>query len=61
MKTFLVPDMHCEHCVKWIEAVFEKAGIPVSVSLAEHTVTADGDADKAFSLLYDLGFSPTEK
>ncbi len=57
-----VPDMHCEHCVKRINAALSEAGIKFSVDLNEKTVTVDGCdhcLKTALSELEDLGFTPT--
>ena len=63
-KIYSVPDMHCEHCVNRINTAFESAGLDFAVSLADHTVSVNGCEhcfQKAFSLLEDLGFTPSEK
>ncbi len=62
-KTILVPDMHCEHCVKRIVKAMEELGLKVEVDLAKTTVTLEGDAlslKTAFEEIYDLGFTPEE-
>ncbi len=65
MSTVLdVPDMHCEMCVKRITDSLTKANLHFSVSLADKTVTIDGDAgavSTAVTELDDLGFPATAK
>ena len=56
-----VPDMHCENCVKRINAALTEAGISFGVNLEEKTVTVDGCEhclSTALSELEDLGFTP---
>ena len=62
-KIILVPDMHCEHCVKRIVKAMEELGVGVEVDLAKTTVTLEGDAlvlKTAVEEIYDLGFTPEE-
>ena len=57
----LVPDMHCENCVKRINHALAAENLNFSVSLEEKTVTVDGCehcVKTAFSEIYDLGFTP---
>ena len=62
-KKLLVPDMHCEHCVKRIVKAMEELGVKAEVDLSKTTVTLEGDAlslKTAFDEIYDLGFTPEE-
>lgn len=59
MTTLKVEDMHCEKCVERISKALDAAGITYTVSLAEKTVTIDGDENlvkTAIEELDDLGF-----
>lgn len=59
MTVLNVPDMHCEHCVKRISDALTAAGIGFAVSLADKTVSIEGDEKvvaAAISELDDLGF-----
>ena len=57
----LVPDMHCENCVKRINNGLNETGIKFSVDLSSKTVEVDGCEHclkTALSELEDLGFTP---
>lgn len=59
MKVLQVPGMHCEHCVARIQQALSAAGLQFEVSLADKTVTVEGDeaaVKLAVSELDDLGF-----
>lgn len=60
----LVPDMHCEHCVKRIDNALKETGINYTINLDSQTVTVDG-CEKCLSTalneIYDLGFTPEVK
>ena len=61
-RKILVPDMHCEACVKRIENALRVAQLNFTVSLEEKTVTVDGCENclnTAIAELEDLGFTPT--
>lgn len=61
MTTISVPDMMCENCVKRITAALTEAKLGFAVTLAEKTVSIDGDnaaVQTALSELEDLGFTP---
>ena len=60
MTTWKVPEMHCENCVKRITNALNALGVQFSVSLADRTVTADGDKKAIVEALDDLGFSAEE-
>ena len=55
--------MHCEKCVERITKAMEREGLKFQVSLADKTVTIDGD-DKAVAtakeVMDDLGFDTVE-
>ena len=56
----LVPDMHCENCVKRINNALGESGIKFSVNLDTKTVEVDGCEhclETAISELNDLGFT----
>ncbi|MBO5021041.1 MAG: heavy-metal-associated domain-containing protein [Clostridia bacterium] len=60
-KNIVVPDMHCENCVRRITEALKKAGIDATVDLNAQTVTVVGCENcfkKAFDEIYDLGFTP---
>ena len=62
-KVILVPDMHCEHCVKRIAKAMEELGVEATVDLQKTTVTLEGEAlslKTAVEEIYDLGFTPEE-
>ena len=64
MNKIFVPDMHCENCVRRINAALTEAGVDATVDLATQTVTVNGCAhcvEKAKNEIYDLGFSPEVK
>lgn len=57
----IVPDMHCENCVKRINNALSETGIKFSVELETKTVTVDGCEHclkTAVTELEDLGFTP---
>ena len=61
MTTISVPDMMCENCVKRITNALTEADLKFEVSLADKTVTVDGNdssVQTAVSELEDLGFTP---
>ncbi len=63
IKTILVPDMHCMHCVKRIESAMEELGVKAQINLEDTTVVLEGDAlsvKTAIDEIYDLGFTPQE-
>jgi copper chaperone len=57
---FNVPDMTCGHCEKTVRAALEDAlpGAPVTVDLARHRVSVDGDAAKAEEAIREAGYEP---
>jgi copper chaperone len=61
MKTFKVPEMHCEHCVARINKALKGAGISHEVDLDKKTVTITDDTEstvkETVELLDDLGFT----
>lgn len=63
MTTLLVPDMHCEHCVKRIGETLDAVNIAHTISLEEKTVAIEDDAavETAISELDDIGFEATVK
>ena len=64
MTILSVPDMHCDNCVRRINAVLDEAGIGHTVSLEARTVAIDGCAhcvETALSELDDIGFPATVK
>ena len=57
-----VPDMHCSKCVERITNALNAAGLKLTVSLEDKTVTIDGsaaDVEKAKAELDDIGFDAT--
>ena len=63
MTTLKVPDMHCSMCVKRITDTLNAVNLKFSVSLADKTVTIDGDeaaVATAKSELDDIGFPVME-
>ncbi len=57
----LVPDMHCENCVKRINNALAETGIKFEVNLDKKTVSVDGCEHclaTALGELEDLGFTP---
>ena len=61
MTKISVPDMMCENCVKRITNALTEADLKFEVSLADKTVTVDGNdssVQTAVSELEDLGFTP---
>ena len=61
MHIFKVEGMHCEMCVKRIEAAFEAEKMHDFINLKEKTVAVESetDAPTVMELLEDLGFEPT--
>ncbi len=63
MTVLKAEDMHCEKCVERITKAMEREGLKFQVSLADKTVTIDGD-DKAVAtakeVMDDLGFDTVE-
>ena len=61
MHIFKVEGMHCEMCVKRIEAAFEAEKMHAFINLKEKTVAVESetDAPTVMGLLEDLGFEPT--
>lgn len=57
---FNVPDMTCGHCEKTVRSALQEVfpGAPVTVDLAAHRVTVDGDAEKAEDAIREAGYSP---
>ena len=57
---FTVPDMTCGHCEKTVRGALEEVlpGAAVTVDLAAHRVTVDGDAAIAEEAIRDAGYSP---
>jgi copper chaperone len=57
---FHVPDMTCGHCEKTVRNALEEVfpGAPVTVELAAHRVTVEGDAAKAEEAIREAGYSP---
>ncbi|TDK37257.1 copper chaperone [Rhizobium deserti] len=57
---FDVTDMTCGHCEKTIRMALEEAlpGAAVTVDLAAHRVTVEGDAAKAEEAIREAGYSP---
>jgi len=56
--------MHCEMCVKRITDALTKTNLTFEVSLAEKTVTVDGDeacVKTAIDELDDLGFEAEKR
>lgn len=60
MSQFFVEDMTCGHCEKAVKAALAEAlpGAAVTVDLAAHTVTVDGDAEKAAMAITEAGYTP---
>ncbi|MCI9866117.1 heavy-metal-associated domain-containing protein [Rhizobium skierniewicense] len=58
--TFTVPDMTCGHCEKTIRGAVADAlpGTDITIDLAAHSVTIDGDAAKAEEAMREAGYSP---
>lgn len=58
--TFTVPDMTCAHCEKTIRGAVTEAlpDADVTIDLAAHRVTIDGDAAKAEEAMREAGYSP---
>ncbi len=59
MTVLNVPDMHCENCVRRITEALNEENLSFSVSLADKTVSVEGDevaVQKATQAMDDLGF-----
>lgn len=59
MTVLHVPDMHCENCVRRITEALNEETLSFSISLAEKTVSVEGDeaaVQKAVEAMDDLGF-----
>ena len=58
--TFTVPDMTCGHCEKTIRGAVSEAlpGAAITIDLAAHSVTIEGDAAKAEEAMREAGYSP---
>jgi copper chaperone len=57
---FTVSDMTCGHCEKTVRAAIEEAlpGAAVTVDLAAHRVTVEGDRAKAEEAIREAGYTP---
>jgi copper chaperone len=57
---FDIADMTCGHCEKTIRTALQEAlpGAAVTVDLAAHRVTVEGDAAKAEEAIREAGYSP---
>lgn len=57
---FTVSDMTCGHCEKTVRGALEDVlpGAPVTIDLASHRVTIDGDAAKAEEAIREAGYTP---
>ncbi len=60
MAAFHVPDMTCGHCVAAIRKALDAAlpGAAAEVSLDDHMVRVEGDANAAIAALREAGYSP---
>jgi copper chaperone len=60
---FTVPDMTCGHCEKTVRGALEEVlpGAAVTVDLAAHRVTVEGDAAKAEDAIREAGYSPEKQ
>jgi copper chaperone len=58
--TFTVSDMTCGHCEKTVRGALEEVlpGAPVTIDLAAHRVTVEGDAAKAEEAIREAGYTP---
>lgn len=63
MKTMLVHDMSCQHCVDRINKILEENNIEANVDLAKREVSISNDSDihKTVELLSDLGYEAALK
>lgn len=62
-RKIIVPDMHCENCVRRINQALSALKIDFSVDLDNKTVVINGCEHcykSAFDEIYDLGFTPQE-
>lgn len=57
---FTVPDMTCGHCEKTVRGALAESlpGAAVSIDLATHKVTVEGDAATAEEAIREAGYSP---
>ena len=57
---FNVSDMTCGHCEKTVRGALAEVlpGAAVTIDLATHTVTVEGDAAKAEEAIREAGYSP---
>lgn len=57
---FHVEDMTCGHCEKAVRAALAEAlpGAAVTVDLATHKVSVEGDAAKAEEAIREAGYTP---
>ncbi|MGE7367983.1 heavy-metal-associated domain-containing protein [Neorhizobium sp. NPDC001467] len=57
---FTIPDMTCSHCEKTVRNALGNAlpDAAVSIDLASHRVTIEGDAAKAEEAIRGAGYSP---
>jgi copper chaperone len=58
--SFTVADMTCGHCEKTVRGALEEAfpGAAVTIDLATHRVSVEGDAAKAAEAIREAGYSP---
>jgi copper chaperone len=57
---FTVSDMTCGHCENTVRGALSETlpGAAVTIDLATHTVTVEGDAAKAEEAIREAGYSP---
>lgn len=57
---FNVPDMTCGHCERTVRGALSEAlpAASVTVDLATHRVTVEGDAARAEEAIREAGYSP---
>jgi copper chaperone len=57
---FNVPDMTCGHCEKTVRGALQEVlpGAPVTIDLAAHRVTVEGDPARAEEAIREAGYSP---
>lgn len=56
MKTYLVPNMNCKHCVMKVDNALKTVGITAQINLAQHTVSSDGDEVTIRTVLEKIGY-----
>lgn len=63
MKTMLVSEMSCQHCVDKISKVLDENKIDATVDFdkKEVSISNDGDIHKTVELLADLGYTAAIK